>query len=66
MKKKLQNKQNGVPYRELKEIETHWAMGIMSMVALAYNLALGKERQENQEFKSSLWYILSLRLAWAT
>lgn len=64
MKKKLQNKQK-VPYRELKEIETHWAMGIMGMVTLAYSLALGKERQENQEFKSNLWYILSLRLAWA-
>lgn len=47
-------------------METHWATGIMSMVALAYNLALGTERQENQEFKSSLWYILSLRLAWVT
>lgn len=55
-----------MPYRELKEIETHWAMGIMSMVTLAYSLALGKERQKNQEFKSNLWYILSLRLAWAT
>jgi hypothetical protein len=31
-----------------------------------YNLALGKLRQKNHEFESSLGYIASSRLAWAT